>query len=90
MRKNSLTNLKIIKQTVDLQGFRVHTATKDPDGLIAGIRPNTRHRIRYGTCGRPAVYRAMRDARFFRHVLSDDLEILHTVNLGADTGVETL
>jgi len=23
---------QIIKQTVDLQGFRVHTVTKDPDG----------------------------------------------------------
>lgn len=29
---------QIIKQTVDLQGFRVDTVTKDPDGLIAEIR----------------------------------------------------
>ena len=59
---------QIIKQTVDLQGFRVHTVTKDPDGLVAEIRPDTRHRIRCGTCGHPAVYRDMRDVRFFRHV----------------------
>ena len=59
---------QIIKQTVDLQGFRVHTVTKDPGGLVAEIRPDTRHRIRCGTCGRPAVYRDMRDVRFFRHV----------------------
>jgi hypothetical protein len=56
---------QIIKQTVDLQGFRVHTVTKDPDGLIAEIRPDTRYRIRCGTCGHPAVYRDMRDARLF-------------------------
>ena len=59
---------QIIKQTVDLQGFRVHTVTKDPGGLVAELRPDTRHRIRCGTCGRPAVYRDMRDVRFFRHV----------------------
>ena len=59
---------QIIKQTVDLQGFRAHTVIKDPDGLIAEIRPDTRYRIRCGTCGHPAVYRDMRDARFFRHV----------------------
>lgn len=58
-----------IKQTVDFQGFRVYTVTKDTDGLIAEISPDTRHRIRCGTCGgRPAVYRDMRDVRFFRHV----------------------
>lgn len=45
---------QIIKQTVDLQDFRVHTVTKDSDGLIAEIRPDTRHRIRCGTCGHPA------------------------------------
>ena len=59
---------QIIKQTVDLQGFRVHTVTKDADGLIAEIRPDARCRLRCGTCGRPAVYRDMRDARLFRHV----------------------
>ena len=59
---------QIIKQTVDLQGFRVDTVTKDPGGLIATIRPDTRHRIRCGTCGSPAVYRDMREVRFFRHL----------------------
>ena len=59
---------QIIKQTLDLQGFRVHSVTKDADGLIAEIRPDARCRIRCGTCGCPAVYRDMRDARLFRHV----------------------
>lgn len=59
---------QIIKQTVDLQGFRVHTVTKDPDGLIVEIRPDTRHRVRCGSCGNPAVYRDRREVRFFRHV----------------------
>ena len=59
---------QIIKQTLDLPGFRVHSVTKDADGLIAEIRPDARCRIRCGTCGCPAVYRDMRDARLFRHV----------------------
>jgi transposase len=59
---------QIIKQTVDLQGFRVHTVTKDADGLIAEIRPDSRHRVRCGSCGHPAVYRDRREVRFFRHV----------------------
>jgi transposase len=59
---------QIIKQTVDLQGFRVHMVTKDSDGLIAEIRPDSRHRVRCGSCGHPAVYRDRREARFFRHV----------------------
>ena len=59
---------QISKQTVDLQGFRVHAVTKDPDSLIAEIRPDTWQRIRCGTCDGPAVYRASRDIRFFRHV----------------------
>ena len=59
---------QIIKQTVDLQGFRVHTVTKDQGGLIAEIRPDTRYRICCGTCGHPAAYRDLRVARLFRHV----------------------
>ena len=31
---------QIIKQTVDLQGFRVHAVTKASDGLIAQTRPD--------------------------------------------------
>jgi len=40
---------QIIKQTVDLQGFRVHTVTKKGSGLVAKIRPDDRYRIRVGT-----------------------------------------
>jgi transposase len=56
---------QIIKQTVALQGFRVHTVTKEPDGLIAEIRLDRRHRIRCGTCEHPAVYGDTGTARFF-------------------------
>ena len=59
---------QIIKQTVDLQGFRVHTLTQAPDGLIVEIRPDARYRIHCGACGHPAVYRDLRHARLFRHV----------------------
>jgi len=30
---------RIIKQTVDLQGFYVHTVSQEPHALIAEIRP---------------------------------------------------
>ncbi len=59
---------QIIKQTVDLQGFRIHTVIKDSEGLVAEIHPDARHPIRCGACGHPAVCRDMRAVRFFRHV----------------------
>ncbi len=59
---------QIIKETVDLQGFRVHTVTKRGKGLIAEIRPDARYSIRCGTCNAPARYRDRRNVRFFRHV----------------------
>lgn len=59
---------QIIKQTVDLQGFRVHRATKEPGGFIAEMQPDARYCIWCGSCGNPAKYRDSRDVRFFRHV----------------------
>ncbi len=59
---------QIIKQTVDLQGFRVHRVTKEPGGFIAEMQPDARYCIRCGSCGNPAKYRDSRDVRFFRHV----------------------
>ena len=59
---------QIIKETVDLQGFRVHTVTKRGKGLIAEIRPDARYSIRCGTCNAPAKYRDKRNVRIFRHV----------------------
>ena len=56
---------QIIKETVDLQGFRVHTVTKSGKGLIAEIRPDARYSIRCGTCNAPARYRDRRNVRFF-------------------------
>jgi transposase len=59
---------QIIKETVDLQGFRVHIVTKNAQGFNAEIRPDARYSIRCGACGKPASYRDYRDVRFFRHV----------------------
>ena len=59
---------QIIKQTVDLQGFRVHRVINDPDGFVAEIRPDARYGIRCGSCGHLATYRDLRDERYFRHV----------------------
>ncbi len=59
---------QVIKETVDLQGFRVHTVTKKGSGFIAEIRPDARCYIRCGTCDTPSKYRDSRDVLLFRHV----------------------
>jgi transposase len=59
---------QIIKQTIDLQGFRVHAVRKEPDGFVAEIVADKRYSPRCGICGTAAEYRDCRPARFFRHV----------------------
>lgn len=58
----------LIKETVELQGFRVVTVQQTNDGLEAELRSDGRYIPRCGTCGRRAHYRDTRGARRFRHV----------------------
>jgi len=58
----------LIKETVELQGFRVVTVTKVDGGLEAKLAPDRRHAPRCGVCGHRAPYRDTRPARRFRHV----------------------
>ena len=58
----------LIKETVELQGFRVLTVTKANDGLEAELAPDGRYAPRCSGCGRRARYRDTRPARRFRHV----------------------
>ncbi len=57
-----------IKETVELQGFRVVTVRKTAGGLEAELAPDRRYAPRWGVCGAPAKYRDTRATRRFRHV----------------------
>jgi len=58
----------LIKETVELQGFRVVTVRKTADGLEAELASDRRYAPRCGTCGASAKYRDIRATRRFRHV----------------------
>jgi transposase len=58
----------LIKETVELQGFRVKVVQKSADGLEARLQVDKRYSPRCGVCGEPARYRDTRTNRRFRHV----------------------
>ena len=58
----------LIKETVELQGFRVHKVTGVVSGLVAMIVPDKRFTPRCGQCLESAPYRDSRPMRRFRHV----------------------
>lgn len=58
----------LIKETVELQGFRVMTVEKMADGLEAKLVPDQRFSPCCGVCGSPGRYRDERPVRRFRHV----------------------
>ena len=58
----------LIKETVELQGFRVMAVRKAADGLEATLVPDKRFTPCCSVCGCRARYRDRRPARHFRHV----------------------
>lgn len=58
----------LIKETVELQGFRVLTVQNTGQGLEAELIPDRRFVPCCGVCARPARYRDTRAVRRFRHV----------------------
>ena len=58
----------LVKETVELQGFRVIKVAGGVSGLVAMIAPDKRFSPRCGQCGDPAPYRDTRPQRRFRHV----------------------
>lgn len=58
----------LVKETVELQGFRVLKVEGGVSGLIAMIAPDGRFSPRCGQCHEPAPYRDKRSMRRFRHV----------------------
>jgi len=58
----------LIKDTVELQGFRVTSVVMGEGGLLAKLGPDGRYLPRCGQCGERAAYRDTRPVRRFRHV----------------------
>ena len=58
----------LVKETVELQGFRVVEVTGGVSGLVAMIAPDKRFSPRCSQCVEPAPYRDTRPQRRFRHV----------------------
>jgi len=58
----------LVKETMELQGFRVTTVTGDTAGLAVQLAPDRRFSPRCGVCGQVGRYRDTRAARDFRHV----------------------
>lgn len=58
----------LIKETVELQGFRVVAVQRTDNGLEARLAPDGRYVPRCGRCRSRALYRDIRSTRRFRHV----------------------
>lgn len=58
----------LIKDTVEMQGFRVESVNGDRAGLVATVAPDRRYTPRCGRCGERGRYRDTRTTRRFRHV----------------------
>jgi len=58
----------LIKETVELQGFRVVAVHKTASGLEAELVADRRFSPCCGVCDKPAPYRDTRPVRRFRHV----------------------
>ena len=58
----------LIKETVNLQGFRLASLKKEHMNIVAEIIPDHRFSICCGVCGTPGKYRDIRPSRLFRHV----------------------
>ncbi|HEX9727354.1 MAG TPA: ISL3 family transposase [Gemmatimonadales bacterium] len=59
---------KLVKGTVELQGFRVASVAGDTGGLSVELAPDGRFGPRCGQCGARGRYRDVRPPRRFRHV----------------------
>ena len=58
----------LIRNTMELQGYKVEAVTGNTSGLIAQLAADRRYAPRCSRCGQPARYRDTRAVREFRHV----------------------
>ena len=59
---------QLIRETLELQGFRIESVEKKDSGLLVTIEPDQRYYPRCGICGCPGDYRDTLPERHFRHV----------------------
>jgi len=59
---------QLIRETLELQGFRIESVEKKDSELLVTIEPDLRYHPRCGICGRPGDYRDTLPERHFRHV----------------------
>ena len=59
---------QLIRETLELQGFRIESVEKRDSELLVAIEPDLRHHPRCGVCGTSGDYRDTLPKRHFRHV----------------------
>ena len=59
---------QLIRETLELQGFRIESVVKAGSELVVTIAPDLRYHPRCGVCGTPGDYRDTLSERRFRHV----------------------
>lgn len=59
---------QLIRETLELQGFRIESVIKAGSELVVTIAPDLRYHPRCGVCGTPGDYRDTLSERRFRHV----------------------
>ena len=59
---------KVIKETLELQGFRIASFEKTTLGFLFKFVADRRYKPWCGVCGKRAIYRDTREEGFFRHV----------------------
>jgi transposase len=59
---------QIIRETLEMQGFRIASVEKSNSELFVNIVADLRYHPRCGRCGTPGDYRDTQDLRHFRHV----------------------
>ena len=59
---------QLIRETLELQGFRIESVEKKDSELLVSIEPDLRYHPLCGVCGTPGDYRDTLQKRYFRHV----------------------
>ena len=59
---------QLIRETLELQGFRIESVEKKDSELLVTIEPDLRYHPRCGVCGLSGDYRDTLPKRYFRHV----------------------
>ncbi len=59
---------QLIRETLEMQGFRIESVKKEGSELVVTIVPDLRYHPRCGVCNNPGDYRDTISEIHFRHV----------------------